>query len=48
VELALFGSDLGDIDVEAADRLGAELALVRLVAVDLRQTRDAEALEAAM
>jgi hypothetical protein len=30
---------LGDIDVEIADWVGLELALVRFVAIDLRQPR---------
>ena len=48
VELAFLGANLGDIDVEVADRVGLELALVRCVAIDLRQPRDAVALQAAM
>ena len=37
VELALSGSNLGDVDVEEADRIGLELALGRRFAFDLRQ-----------
>jgi hypothetical protein len=48
VELALRGMDLGDIDVKVAERIGFELALVGLVAVDIRQARAAVALEAAV
>src|ERR1700676_1350841 len=48
VELAFLGADLGDVDVEVADRIYLEFALVRLVAIDLRQARDAVALQAAM
>jgi len=32
IELALFGADLGEIDVEVADGVGLELTPVRLVA----------------
>lgn len=35
VELAFSGPDLGDVDVEVADRVRLELALGRLVAIDL-------------
>jgi hypothetical protein len=45
---ALLGSDFGDIDGEAAERAGFELAPVRLVAVGLGQAGDAVALKAAM
>src|SRR6516225_6998583 len=45
VELAGFGADLGNVDVEIADRIGLELALVRLVALYLRQARDAVPLQ---
>ena len=45
VELARFGADLGNVDVEIADRIGLELALVRLVALYLRQARDAVPLQ---
>ena len=48
VELALLGPDLGDVDVEVADRIGLEALAGRLVAVGFRQARDAVALEAAM
>jgi hypothetical protein len=48
VEFALLGADLGDVDVEVADWVALELALVRLVAVDLGKARDAVALKAAM
>ena len=48
VELALCGAYLGDVDVEVADRVGLELALVRAVALDLRQAGDAMALQATM
>jgi len=41
VELALLGANLGDIDVEKAERIDFELALVGLVAVDARQAGDA-------
>src|SRR6201984_3619720 len=40
--------DLSDIDVEVADRIGFELALVGLVAFDLRKAGDAVPLQAAM
>lgn len=48
MELALLGADLGNIDVEVAERVALELASFRLVAVDVRQARDAVALKAAM
>ena len=48
VKLAGLRPDLGDVDVEVADRVALELALVGLVAVDLRQAADAMALKAAM
>jgi hypothetical protein len=48
VELALLGPDLGDVDMEVADRVALELALVGLVAVDLRQPADPMTLKAAM
>jgi hypothetical protein len=48
VELALLGPDLGDIDVEEADRVGLEALAGRPVAVGLGEARDAVALEAAM
>jgi hypothetical protein len=40
IELALSGSDLGDIDMEIADWIGLELALGRSSAFDLRQAGD--------
>ena len=48
VELALLGTNLGDVDVEIADRVGLEFALVGQVAIDLRQARDAVTLQTAM
>jgi hypothetical protein len=48
IELAFRGADLGDVDVEVADGIGLEPTLVRLVALDMRQTRDAMALQATM
>ncbi len=48
VDLALFGSHLGDVDVEVADRVALELAPGRLVTLDLGQPADAVALEAAV
>jgi hypothetical protein len=41
IEPALLSADLGIVDGEVADRIGLELALARLVALDLRQTGDA-------
>ena len=44
-----FGSlDLGDVDVEVADRIGLELLLRGRVACDVRQTRDVVALQTAV
>jgi hypothetical protein len=48
VEFALLGSDLGDVDVEVADRVGLEALAGRLVAIGLGEARDAVAHEAAM
>ena len=48
VELALFSSDLGDVHVEVAERVGFEGTFIGLVAGDIRQTRDAVALQAAV
>lgn len=48
IEPALLGPHLGDIDVEVADRIGLEPALVGLAVFDLRQARDAVALKATM
>ena len=38
----------GQLDMEVADRIGLELATVRLVALDLRQAGGVVALQAAM
>src|SRR5215217_263911 len=48
VELALLGPDLGDLDVEGADRIRLEPLLCGLVALGLGQARDAVTLQAAM
>ena len=48
MELTLFGPDLGDVDVEVADRVGLELRAARLVTFGVRQPADAVALEAAV
>jgi len=48
IELALSGMDLGDINMEVAERIGLELALARLLALDVRQPGHAMALQAAM
>ena len=40
IELALSGSNLGDVDMEIADRIDLELALGRGFAFDLGQPRD--------
>jgi hypothetical protein len=48
IELALSGSDLGEVDMEIADRIGLELALRRGFAFDLRQARDLVTLKASM
>lgn len=47
VELALFGSHLGQIDVKVADGVRLELRSHRLVAIDIGQPADAVALQAA-
>ena len=48
VKLALLGPDLGEVDVEVADRIALEFAAVGLVAVDLRQATDPVALKASV
>ena len=48
IELALSGSNLGDIDMEIADRVRLEFALGGGFAFDLRQPRDSVTLQAAM
>ena len=48
VELAFGGLELGDVDVEIADRISLELFLRGTTAFNLRQSADAMALEAAM
>ena len=48
IELALGGSNLRDVDMEIADRIGLELPLGRGLAFDLRQPRDPMALQAAV
>jgi hypothetical protein len=47
-QLALLGADLGDVEVEVADRIGGEALLLRLVALDLGQAADAVPLQAAV
>ena len=47
-QLALLGPDLGDVDVEVADRVGFELLPVRLVAIDIGQPGDAVSFQAAV
>jgi hypothetical protein len=48
IELALFGSDLGDVDVEEANRVALEPGALGLVAAGVGQARYAVPLEAAM
>lgn len=48
MELAFRRAHLGNVDMEEADRIGLELALGRLVAIDVGQPRDAVALQTAM
>jgi hypothetical protein len=48
IKLALGGPGLGDVDVEAADRISLQLLLRRPAAFNLRQSVDAVALKAAM
>ena len=48
MQLALLGPNLGDVDVEVADRIGLEGLLGGLVALDLGEPADAVALEAAV
>jgi hypothetical protein len=48
VELAFGGPDLGQVDMEEADRIGVELLPPGLVAFDLRQTADAVTLQTPM
>jgi|SRR6478672_6464476 hypothetical protein len=48
IELALPGANLGNVDVEVADRIALEGLFGGLVTADLRQPADAVTLEAAM
>ena len=48
VELAFLGTDLGDVDVEVADRVRLELLLGRLVADHVGQSADVVALQTAV
>lgn len=48
IEPALRGADLGDVNVEVAERVGLELALYALAVLDVRQPRDAVPLQAAV
>ncbi len=48
VELALRGVDLGDVDVEVAERIGLELASGWRSSFDIGQAGDAVSLEAAV
>src|ERR1700678_4719194 len=45
VELALRGSNLGDVDMKIADRIGLEFSFGRGFAFDLRQPGDPVALQ---
>ena len=47
-EFALLSADLGNIDVEVAERVAFELASLGFIAVDIRQAGDAMASKAAM
>ena len=48
IKPALASMDLGDVDVKVADRVALELATRRFVALDVGQTRDAVAPQAAV
>src|SRR5215204_3333218 len=48
VELAGLGADLGDVEVEVADRVGLEALLARSLALGAGQAGDAVALQAAV
>jgi hypothetical protein len=48
MELACGGLDFGNVDVEVADRVGFELFLRGLVALNIRQATDPMALQAAV
>src|SRR4029077_16291949 len=48
VELALSGLDLGDVDMEEADRVGLELFLLGLGPFNIRQSADTVTLQASM
>lgn len=48
IEFALFGPDLGNVDVEEADRVALELLPLRLVTFDIRQARYSMPLQAPM
>ena len=45
---AFFGADLGDVDMNVADRVGLERSLARPVAAGFGQPADAVALETAV
>ena len=48
IELSLLGADFGDVDVEVAERMVLELALVWRAAPDIGQTGDAVPPQAAV
>ena len=48
VKLTFSSLHLGDVDVKEADRVALELRPLRLVALDMRQARDAVALKVPM
>lgn len=48
VKLAFFGANLGDVEMEVADRIGLKLLPLGLFAFCLRQAADAVALKAAV
>jgi hypothetical protein len=48
MQLALFGAYLGNVNVKVADRVALELPLRRPVALDIGQTANAMALQAAV
>ena len=48
VELAFSCLHLGDVDVEEANGVALELLTLGLVAIDIRQPRDAMSLQATM
>lgn len=48
MQIALFGANLRDVDVDVAERVALEFPFRRPVALDIRQAADAVTLQAAV